>query len=107
MKTRPTSAVAGFLILLVGCTAVAQPRSENQIPRTVFVKEDYFKWTKELSNWGALGTGRRARHAESHHGRKNAAGGRTGQSGRLGLACRVAGAQYGRFWAVCTPANRT
>jgi hypothetical protein len=29
MKTRPTSVVAGFLILLVGCTPVAQPRSEK------------------------------------------------------------------------------
>ena len=55
MKTSPTSAVVCGLMLLVGCTVLAQIRSDNKGQRAAFAPEDYLRWTKELSNWGRWG----------------------------------------------------
>ena len=50
MKHRSTAAAVGLSILLIACvTATAAGQ------RPAFVRDDYFRWMKESSNWGRWG----------------------------------------------------
>ncbi len=50
MKHRSTAAVVGLSILLIACvTATAAGQ------RPAFVRDDFFRWMKESSNWGRWG----------------------------------------------------
>ena len=56
MQYRTRAAAVGGSLVLVACVAaVGSAIREQDGPRTPFAREDYVRWTNELSNWGRWG----------------------------------------------------